>query len=513
MLDRLTIDEKIGQLICMGGVTGGVKLEESKRLIRDGMVGAVYVGWPIYKNPEEAFSLHEELQSVSKIPLFIAADLETGLSYIMEKGASHFPYPMGIGATDSYELAEQAGRITGEEAMAVGINYNFGPDMDVNTNPDNKGVGIRSFGDNPDKVAAMGRAYIRGCQSTGIICTAKHFPGAGMVTLDAHENIEILKHSINELEGHLIPFKAAIKECVKSIMSVHMSFSAFDKDGRPATCSANILTNLLRQKLGFDGLVISDALGMGAIEKYYGDESKAGLEAFKAGCDLILTSNPCGVHQKIKEALLSGGLTTQRIDTSLMRIFQTKANFKKPDKSNLKVFDNSDNKKIVEQIGQESVTILYKDKDILMSSEEHFLLVTQRITDNPDRFFLKEKEAIKCVKKVLSHKVQSLQSVDISRSCTYDEQLRVLKKAKEFKVILFVSVVKNFAYDKYNGKLTSETLSMLNSLWKQGKRIILLILGSPYASPMSPEFKGTICTYSDSCASVCSAINVLFGKR
>src|SRR5262249_15579207 len=203
-------------------------------------------------------------------------------------GATRLPRAMAIGATGNDDFAYQAGRIAGEEARAIGVGVNFYPVVDVNNNPRNPIINIRSFGGDPKLVSRMSRAYIRGFQGAGRIATAKHFPGHGDTSTDSHLELPSIDADRSRLDSiELPPFQAAIEEGVAGVMSAHIALPRFEPDGQPATLSNKVLTGLLRRDLGFKGLVFTDAMNMRGIAAHYA-EGDAATRAFQAGADIIL---------------------------------------------------------------------------------------------------------------------------------------------------------------------------------------------------------------------------------
>ncbi len=271
----------------------------------------------------------QQLQSWANISLSIAADIEEGVGQRFP-GATWFPPPMALGAIyqNNPDLAEQyareMGSITAQEALAVGINWLLAPVVDVNNNPDNPVINIRAFGDRPEVVSALTAAFITGAKSHPILTTAKHFPGHGDTATDSHLDLPTLHHSESRLATvELPPFQKAIATGVDSVMTAHLMIPAWD-DRSPATLSTAIVTEKLRKQLGFNGLVVTDALIMGGITKYATPEEVA-VKAIEAGSDvLLMPDNPEVAIAAIYEAVKSGRIAQTRIQQSLARIWQAK---------------------------------------------------------------------------------------------------------------------------------------------------------------------------------------------
>lgn len=275
----------------------------------------------------------EQLQDWAKIPLLIAADIEEGVGQRFS-GATWFPPPMaisGIAHKDpslAQRYAEQMGALTATEALAIGINWVLAPVVDVNNNPDNPAINVRAFGETPSEVIALATAFIRGAKAYPVLTTAKHFPGHGDTAIDSHLDLPVLPHSPTRLaEIELPPFKAAIAAGVDAVMSAHLLIPSWDAE-RPATLSKRILTQELRQDLGFEGLIVTDALVMGAIANRYG-ANVAPLLAVEAGADILLMPvDPQGAIQAVCEAVTSGRISRSRIRASVERIWQAKLKVK-----------------------------------------------------------------------------------------------------------------------------------------------------------------------------------------
>ena len=271
----------------------------------------------------------QQLQTWANIPLLIAADIEEGVGQRFV-GATWFPPPLAIAAVARKDLeqaqayAEAMGVITAQEALAIGINWILAPVVDVNNNPENPVINVRAFGETPEVVSQLASSFIRGTQEYPVLTTAKHFPGHGDTATDSHLDLPILPHDWARLQQvELPPFQAAIAAGVDGVMSAHLLIPSLDQN-YPATLSPRVLTELLRQKLGFDGLIITDALVMGAIANRYGAEV-APVLAVAAGADILLMPvNPETAIQAVCEAVRSGDIPQDRILASVERIWKAK---------------------------------------------------------------------------------------------------------------------------------------------------------------------------------------------
>ncbi|PSB46362.1 beta-glucosidase [Cyanosarcina cf. burmensis CCALA 770] len=299
--------------------------DKLKRLVELGVGGAILLGG----SAAEIALKTQQLQSWATIPLLIAADIEEGVGQRFA-GATWFPPPMAIGAIASHNLslaqtyAAQMGAVTAQEALAVGINWVLAPVVDVNNNPDNPVINVRSFGDNPAIVSQLASAYIQGAKSYPVLTAAKHFPGHGDTAADSHLDLPVIPHSPARLaEIELPPFQAAIAAGVDAVMSAHLLIPSWDAE-HPATLSSHILTQQLRQNMGFEGLIVTDALVMGAIANRYG-ANEAPVLAVEAGADILLMPvDPEGAIQAVCTAVETGRISKERIRASVERIWKAK---------------------------------------------------------------------------------------------------------------------------------------------------------------------------------------------
>jgi beta-glucosidase len=289
-------------------------------LLAEGVGGVILLGG----SAAELRLRTRQLHSWSPQPLLLCADVEEGVRQRFE-GASWLPPPMGLGQIHRHDpqaacdLAGRYGACTGREARALGLNWVLGPVCDVNNNPANPVINVRAWGENPAVVGDLATAFLRGVQAEGVLACAKHFPGHGDTTADSHLDLPVLTHSRERLEAiELPPFRQAIAAGVASVMTAHLLLPELDPD-RPATLSWRVLTQLLRQDLGFDGLVVTDALVMEAIAARYG-AGEAAVQALEAGADLVLMpADPWQAIEAILSAVGEGRLSQERLWSSLER--------------------------------------------------------------------------------------------------------------------------------------------------------------------------------------------------
>jgi beta-glucosidase len=309
---------------------------ELRHLVQDLGVGGVLL--PV-GNAGDLLLRTQQLQSWAKIPLLLASDIEEGVGQRFD-GATWFPPPMAIGAVAAKDpalaeqYAEKMGYFTAQEALALGLNWVLGPVVDVNNNPDNPVINVRSFGETPAAVSTLATAFIRGAHQWPVLTVAKHFPGHGDTAVDSHLELPVLPHSPERLqEIELPPFIAAIAAGVDAVMSAHLVIDSWDKE-KPATLSEKILTGKLREELGFEGLIVTDALVMGAIANKYGP-NEAPILALEAGADILLMPvDPAGAIKAVCDAVGAGRISPERIRASVERIWQAKRKIFQPKEEN-----------------------------------------------------------------------------------------------------------------------------------------------------------------------------------
>ncbi|WP_283138449.1 beta-N-acetylhexosaminidase [Rhizohabitans arisaemae] len=338
MLANMSLEDKVGQLfmpVVYGSRADTVSGENNARygvptfrkLIEKYRVGGViYFPWAgNVESPEQVARLSNDLQRISKIPLLIGADQENGIVSRLEAITTRIPGAMAIGASRSPELAREVARVTGAELAAVGVNLDFAPVADVNVDPRNPVIGSRSFSSDPKLAARLTGASVEGFHEAGIASSAKHFPGHGDTYTDSHTGLPVITHSMAEWERiDAPPFKAAIERGVDAVMSAHIVMPKLDSSGEPATLSPRILTGLLREKLGFKGVVITDALNMDGVRKKY-DDAEVAVRSVLAGADLLLMSpNLPAAYDGVLKAVKAGRISRDRLDLSVERLLTLK---------------------------------------------------------------------------------------------------------------------------------------------------------------------------------------------
>ncbi|MEV6541722.1 glycoside hydrolase family 3 protein [Streptomyces sp. NPDC051665] len=347
LISRMTLPEKVGQLFVMRvyghSATAPDQADIDANLSEIGvrtaaeLIAKYHVGGVIYftwahntRDPHQIADLSNGIQKASLsrprgLPVLVATDQEHGIVCRIGAPATLFPGAMAIGAGGSRSDARALARVSGAELRAMGVNQDYSPDADVNVNPANPVIGVRSFGADPDAVAALVAAEVKGYQSSQVAATAKHFPGHGDTAVDSHFGFPVITHSREVWEAlDAVPFRAAVKAGIDSIMTAHIMVPALDDSGDPATLSHPIVTGILRGELGYDGVVITDSLAMEGVRQKYGDD-RVPVLALKAGVDQLLNPPSLDVAwNAVLKAVQGGELTEARLDESILRVLRLK---------------------------------------------------------------------------------------------------------------------------------------------------------------------------------------------
>ncbi|HYV05887.1 MAG TPA: glycoside hydrolase family 3 N-terminal domain-containing protein [Blastocatellia bacterium] len=522
-LASMTLDEKVGQLI-IPAVIGmflsqdGDVFKQIRRDITEFHVGGYHMLGEVntIHEPAGVALLINHMQELSKLPLMITADFEggAGLRYI---GATRLPRAMAIGATANAEMAFQAGRVCAEEARAIGINVNFYPVVDVNNNSRNPIINIRSFGGDPDLVARMARAYIRGSQSAGVMATAKHFPGHGDTSIDSHlelPSIAVDRSRLNSIE--LPPFRAAIQEGVGGVMTAHIALPKLETENLPATLSPKILTGVLRGELGFEGVVFTDALDMQGVTAHFPD-GEAAVRAIKAGADVLLY--PPNVEQAfvaVKRAVQSGEIKESRIDESARRILSAKAKLglqtrRIVDLNKLDLLlGTSDHQRIAREIIETAVTLVRDKRNALplkLNDQQRVLVITLLDSSEgwrdgvPGRAFLAGLAS------------RHVRTTDISVSDkTSPAEFALIRKLAALSDVVIVNGFIRVAAYKGSIDLNEGQINLLKHLSALDKPFAFVLYGSPYVIGFVPELPSYVLTYEYHPAAEEAALKAVLGE-
>ncbi|UCC25276.1 MAG: glycoside hydrolase family 3 C-terminal domain-containing protein [Gemmatimonadales bacterium] len=525
-LAGLTLRQKIGQMIMpivLGDFApkGSVAHDRIARLVEETEVGGIIVS---VGSPTDVAVKLNDLQSHARIPLLVGSDLETGPGFrlsgavhsptnIVLGGATQFPNLMALGAARDAGLAYEMGRITALEARAVGIHLPFAPVLDVNNNPDNPIINVRSFGEEPELVARMGTAFVRGVQEHGAIATGKHFPGHGDTGVDSHLALPLIEASRARMDSvELVPFRAAVDAGMGAVMTAHISVPALNGgNGDPATLSPAVMEDLLRGQMGFDGILVTDAMDMGAIERGWGRE-EAAVRAVEAGADILLMPpSPQAAIEGILGAVADGRITEERIDRSVLRLLEAKERLGLHRERTVpldrvpEVVGIPSHLEVSQRVARSALTLLRNRGDLLPllgTPGARVISVTYRREADvlAGRYF----------NATLRERYRRLQTVDVTRDsdpAVYDRVLSQARRSALVVVSLYVTAL------SYSGTVAipEETSAFIEALADARIPHVVISFGNPYLIREFPGVRSYLLAYSGSSASQRAAGAALFG--
>ena len=525
-LEQLTIEEKAGQLL-MPWVLGDFAPEGSEgherifNFIEDLKIGGLIMS---VGTPFGVAAKLNALQAQSDLPLLVAADLETGAGFRMRGavqmpgtidlgGATDFPSLMAVGATGNEEFAYEMGRITAVEARALGVHVPFAPVLDVNNNPDNPIINVRSFGEDPQQVAEMGIAFVRGVQDNGAIATGKHFPGHGDTDVDSHVGLPVILHDRARMDSvELQPFRRAIDSGMGAIMSAHISVPSLNGGERePSTLSHEVLTEILREELGFRGIVFTDAMDMSAVARQF-RSGEAAVRALEAGADVILMpASVSGAIEGIVEAVRSGRLTEDRLDLSVMRVLETKENAGLHEDRYVSLEEIPrtvgipEHEEVADQIARKSITLLKNGNDLLPlagTRSARVMSVSYRRSSDvlAGRYF----------NRAMRETYPRLRAIEVDGDTSDDryQELRRLAREQAFVVVgTYVTSV------NVSGSFTlpEELVEFVRYLDQIGVPHTVVSFGNPYLVADFPDVRSYLLAWSGSEASQRAAAAAMLG--
>ncbi len=526
MLEGLSLREKIGQLIMpriLGDFApeGSDSFEQITRYVDEAEIGGVIVS---VGTPLDVATKLNVLQRRSRLPLLVAADLETGAGFRMRGavylpngtelgGASQFPSLMALGATGDPSLAYEMGRVTAQEARAVGIHVPFAPVLDVNNNPENPVINVRSFGEDPELVGRMGACLVRGIQDHGAIATGKHFPGHGDTDTDSHLALPIIRVSQERLETvELRPFRAAMAAGMQAVMTAHIALPGMTESRElPATLSWNVLTGLLRGRMGFDGLVFTDAMNMDAIDRMFGIDEDT-IRAIEAGADVILIPpDPPAAVRAIERAVASGRIAESRIDDSVRRVLSAKARMGLHLDRSVDLEDVhrqvgiESNTRVAREIAERSLTLFRNEGDLLPlagTRSANVLSVTYRRRS--------DLLAGSTFNQTLRGTYPRLRTAEIGSNTTDEEYQRLTQRARGSDLVVVSLYITEVSSD---GEVagTPELMEFIRGVSRSDRPNVLISFGNPYLLNEFPEVRSYMAAWSGAAVSQDAAARALVG--
>lgn len=501
------------------GFPGKAMTDEVKELIHTYHVGAIILFSRNIGTPEEVYHLTQALQNEAKAadyerPLLICLDQENGIVRRLGEGATLFPGAMALGATGLPELAYKVSKATGEELKALGINWNLAPVLDVNNNPRNPVIGVRSFGESPTEVAEFGQSAMKGMQDAGVMTALKHFPGHGDTHVDSHLALPMIEHDLERLEEiELKPFRTCIDKGADVVMAAHVHFPAIEPEkDRPATLSKYVLTDLLRGKLQFDGAITTDCMEMDAIANTIGTEQGA-VEAFKAGSDFIMVSHTherqIGAIKALVTAVEQGEIDEKSIDQSIQRInrlidhYTSWDAYSEPDQpKSLEDVGSATHQGLAEVAYEQSVTVV-RNNDVLPldPKAEADILVLQPTEQLQTR--AEDAHQNKALGDAIKQYYPKVHIQEVNQQPTSEEIEQLINQASGYDYVIL-------------GTLTitpdSSYVEFINVIQTKGVRVIGVGMRSPYDAEYLKEADAFLLTYEPAYPALEVAGKLMTGK-
>lgn len=504
-----SVSEKLAQLMVVrigSNLPPVRKVEQDAERIRELLQSCPLGGLIVFNGQQsQTPDTLADLQSVSKIPLLISADIERGIGQQLH-GPELFPHAMAFDAlgADAEQAVEEFARLTAIEALKSGLHITYGPVADVNVDPRNPIIATRAFGNDPQRVAQLVSAYVRGCTTGGILSTAKHFPGHGNTHEDSHHELPTVRASREELDRcELVPFQAAIDAGVPLIMSAHVRYPAYDEAGAPATLSHALLVDVLREHLGFRGAVVSDSLLMEGVKSQCDGEGDLAVRALLAGVDILLdVDDPVETLSALEHAVEDGRLPIERVDEAFNRLWSLKQRmFDNPGPTDNELTSTSTDA-LVHRVASEAISVLAGETPITKfdpNRDSCAILVRpyQSHLDPPQQ----------PLGAAVTHRAPNCQYFELGPQTEQAEFDRVLAEATKIKQLLIAIIVKPAAWHAFG--LLPEQHAFVEKLINQ-QSCVLASLGTPEALHRYDNAAVKLCTYSDVPASQRALAELLF---
>jgi beta-N-acetylhexosaminidase len=549
-LNKLSLEEKVGQLFMVWVRAQFLNVDSPEYLqLRDSMrkyhIGsfAMTVRWEppfLYRSePFEGAELLNRLQQDSKLPLLFAADFERGVTMRLQ-GATPFPHAMAFGAAGKAEYAEAFGRITAQESRAVGVHWNFFPDADVNSNPANPIINTRSFGEDPQQVGDLVAAYIQGSRANGMMTTAKHFPGHGDTATDSHLSVAQVtgdRKRLNSVE--LAPFRQAISAGVDSVMVAHVTIPALEPNpNRVATTSPAVVTDLLKHELGFQGIVVTDALDMAGLTRLYANNiGRAAVDAFKAGSDLLLIPADLDAsYNAVLAAARSGEIPPAQLDASVLKLLKAKASLGL-NKARLvdlnavpTIVGKPENLALGQQIADDAVTLVRDNGKLLPLKKSGTVKDglpyqhVEEVRNGTVVLVLSEDvrtDSGRALERAVKTRVPDANVIYADpriAAALSDEIMKAVDQAQSVIAAVYVVPTAGKAMKGANGLTNSVSLNDASGtllqaiLDRAAAKTAVVAMGNPYVAQDFPAIQNYLCTFSNAGVSEVSAVKALFGE-
>ncbi|TXK74452.1 beta-N-acetylhexosaminidase [Paenibacillus sp. N3.4] len=512
---QLTLRQKVGQLFICGFQSEEPDAQITQLIEEYALGGVIYFRRNV-KDALQLAHLSAELQTINLKyggqPLFIAVDQEGGMVSRIEKGATLLPGNMALGAAFEPEGAYISSKIMGKELRQMGINMNFSPCLDINNNRFNPVIGVRSYGETAELVSDLGVHAVKGLQDENVIATVKHFPGHGDTSEDSHHDLPVVPHPMERLlELELAPFVKAIEEGVDAIMTAHVVFAALEEKGVPSTLSYPILTELLREKLGFHGLIVTDCLEMKAISEGIG-VAEGAVRAIEAGSDLILVSHQLNRQiaaiEAVIEAVENGRIPEARIDESVQRIMtvKSKRNIQNDYFTSIPAdpISTSEHQVQAKELSRKSITLVKDEVGQVLDVNEPTLVIWTEVQAGTEIDEVVDR--IGTLGSLLSERSgQAIDEVYIGLYPTEADIALVLQACEGKKQVVMVT---------YNAAFSVGQKSLVQQLASKEDLIFIVAAGrNPYDLLEFPEVKTYYACYENRPLAMGSLANVLLGKE
>jgi beta-N-acetylhexosaminidase len=521
----MTLRDEVAQLIFVSfhGAAPNSRSREYRKFmsqIRDTKVGGlILVNWSngrvIQKaEPYAVAAFLNRMQRLAKTPLMVSGDFERGAS-MRVNGTTIFPHAMAFGAAGDPAYSRFEGEVTAREARALGVHWLYYPVADVNNNPDNPVINIRSYGENPQAVAAQVVAFTEGAHADKknyALTTVKHFPGHGDTAVDSHMNMPTITVDRERLDRvELVPFKAAIDAGVDSVMTAHIAMPGITQPGIPSTLSPAVLTDLLKKDLGFKGIVVTDALEMAGIVKTF-STGDAAVRALEAGADvLLMPTDSDAVVKAVTAAVQSGRLTRQRIQESVIKILAAKEKLGLDRKRFVDLegitdtVDSPESNDKAQEIADHAVTLVRNNRSMIpLAAPEKtcYIVMPEARTSAEGQAFIQE------VRKVAPRAVLNTWDASYSRE-QLDQAVGGLSTCESYVLAAFTSVG---AYRGTVGMLGGELPHAVDALIASGKPVALVALGNPYVLRNFGGVTAYLATFSNVLPSEIAAARAILGE-
>ena len=506
-LVKLVHESHIGGVIAFGGS------EPIPQVMLNNTYGAVVLGQPM-----ELASILNRLQAVSALPLLASSDFEWGVQMRIA-GATKFPRAMAFGATGDPQLAYEAGKVTGTEARALGIHLDFAPVADVNNNPRNPVINIRSFGEDPARVGEMVAAFSRGLQESGVLATLKHFPGHGDTDVDSHLGLPVVAHPRERIVSvELPPFKAGIQAGAAGVMVAHIELPALDPEKQPATFSTKVISTLLRPN--FSGLIVSDSMKMAAITKM-ATPGEAAVRAVKAGIDVILDSpDSAAAAAAIVDAVKSGDIPRATVEQSARRILEAKARLglhrtRTVNLDNVPLtVGGRKHDAIARAISEKSITLIKDDRNqVPLPTPKTGSVLYLSVLDYPSGWRIAAPS--RAVIPALRQRWPNTEAVEISDRSTPSELDLVRAMADNYDAVV-AGVFVRASSSSGRLDLAPPVVKLLQDLARNAERrsqpYVAMFFGNPYTPMFVPEIPAMLMTYDFSDYAEESAVKAIAGE-